>query len=115
MPKIDELKVYKTSYDLHLQIYKSTSNINREYKYSLVQDIKRKSLKLLLDIYRANYDKDKRIKYLRKALEKCEFLRISFRVLKDLYIVSLKKFINLVKILENIQKQLVLWLRYLEI
>lgn len=115
MSRIDELKVYKSSYDLHLQIYKSTQNINREYKYSLVQDIKKKSFKLLLSIYKAAYDKETRIKYIKKALEKCEFIRISFRILMDLKVVNIKKYVHINVIIEDIKTQLLFWLRRIKI
>lgn len=115
MSKIDELKVYKASYDLHLQIYKSTKNICREYKYNLVQDIKKKSLKLLLNIYKATYNKEKRVKFIKKALEKCEFIRISFRVLKDLTVININKFVTINKMVEDVNRQLKSWLKFLNI
>lgn len=40
MASYAQLKVFKESYDLLMLIYQSTTNISREYRYTLVEKIK---------------------------------------------------------------------------
>lgn len=112
MLKVDEIKVYKSAYDLNLQIYKSTKNIAREYKYSIIQDIKKSCSKLLLNIYKAFHNKDKKQKFIKKSLSFLEFIRISFRILKDLNVINLQKFILLNNMIEDVLIQLNKWFKY---
>jgi hypothetical protein len=112
MLKVDEIKVYKSAYDLNLQIYKSTKNIAREYKYSIIQDVKKNSSKLLLNIYKAFHNKDKKHKFIKKSLSSLEFIRISFRILKDLNVINLQKFILFNSMIQDITNQLDKWLKY---
>jgi len=48
-----DLRVYKDTYDLSLKIFEYTKDFDREYKYSLGQDMKSDVLKLMRSIYRA--------------------------------------------------------------
>jgi len=58
-----ELHVYREPYKLVLEIFVSTKNFPKEYKYSLGRDMERDLLVLMWCIYRAN-----------RALEKTGFL-----------------------------------------
>ena len=49
-----ELPIYKEVYRLILLLFEYTSHFSREYKYTLGQDMKRDSIKLVRSIYRAN-------------------------------------------------------------
>ena len=58
-----ELPVYRDSYRLLLEIYKVTNTFSREYKFSLGQDMRRDTLSLFRNLYRANKNQDKREAY----------------------------------------------------
>jgi len=105
------LSVYKSSYKLLVEIYNNTKNVNKEYKYSIVQNIKDKSFEVLLNIYRANRSKDKGV-YIYQALDDVEYLRLSIRLLRDLNVLNDKKFVNIIVILEDVALQFEKWGKY---
>jgi four helix bundle protein len=106
-----QLDVYQSSYKLLQEIFIHTKNLNKEYKYSLGEDIKKKSFEVVLNIYRANREKDK-VKFINTARDDIEFIRISVRLLKDLKVLNLKKFTLLNQSIEEVSKQLGGWAKY---
>ena len=104
------LPIYKASYDLVLEIFKTIKEFNREYKYTLAESIKKEAIEMITDIYRANASFSKE-SHLQLAREKIETIRIFFRLAKDLNQVSLKKFVDVNEKIEAISKQLSAWQR----
>jgi len=46
------LPVYKASYDLLFQMFKVIKDFNREYKYTLGENIKKEAMEIVTNIYR---------------------------------------------------------------
>ena len=82
-----ELPVYRDSYRLLLEIYKVTNTFSREYKFSLGQDMRRDTLSLFRNLYRANKNQDKRV-FLEAFLDDFELLKLQIRVCLDLKLLS---------------------------
>ena len=114
MAQFDTLPVYKVSYDLMLLVFDMSSHFTREYKFTLGEKIKNETLELLLNIYRANSKTEKTV-CLEKARENIEVTRILFRLIKDMKLISIKKFINANEHIENISKQLTGWQRSVKV
>jgi hypothetical protein len=55
-----DLPVFKEVYQLILEIFEYTKDFQKDYKYTLGQDMKRDGIQLVRSIYRANKSKDKR-------------------------------------------------------
>jgi len=108
MAKYDELPVYKASYDLLLVIFRFTKDFTKEYKYTVGESLKKETLELITFIYRANSKKDK-LETLQLAREKIEVIRLFVRLMKDLHQISLQKFVQINKQIENVSKQLTGW------
>ncbi|MBN1480418.1 hypothetical protein EH223_20385 [candidate division KSB1 bacterium] len=108
MALYDELPVYKASYDLLLEIFKFTKNFAREYKYTIGESLKKETLELITLIYRAN-SKQEKWQTLQTAREHIEVVRLFVRLLKDLRQISLEKFVQVNKNIENVSKQLTGW------
>ncbi len=108
MAKYDELPVYKASYDLLLEIFKFTKNFTKEYKYTIGESLKKETVELITLIYRANSKKEK-FNTLQVAREHIEVIRLFIRLMKDLKQISLKKFVQVNKQVENVSKQLTGW------
>jgi hypothetical protein len=70
-----ELPVFKDTYQLVLLIYQYTQDFSREYKYTLAQDMKKDSLKLLRGIYRANKHRERAL-YLDEFLDDFELVTL---------------------------------------
>jgi len=102
------LPVYKASYDLLFQTFNVIKDFNREYKYTLGENIKKETIEMVTYIYRANSNFNKK-PYLQKARERIETIRVFFRLVKDLRQISLKKFVQINEKIENVSKQLTAW------
>ncbi len=108
MALYSDLPVFKKVYDLLLAVYKMTSGLSREYKYTIGEKLKNEVLELLLGIYRANLSWEKEID-IDQCRESAETVRLMIRVLCDLKQINMKKMIALNALIENISKQLSGW------
>ena len=108
MALYDTLPVFKKGYDLLIEIYKMTSGLSREYKYTLGEKLKNETLELLLQIYKANLSREKEI-HIDKCRENTEVVRLLIRLLHDLRQISIKRMIALNVLIESISKQLSGW------
>jgi esterase/lipase len=100
--------VYKASYDLLIQLIISTRNFNREYKFTLGEDIKKEGMEMMKNIYRANSSISKK-QIIQSARENIEMIRLSLRILQDLKQINLRKFVYLNERIETVSKQLAAW------
>ncbi len=105
MATYNHLPVYKTSYDLLVELFQVVKNFSRDYKYTLGENFKNEAIDLITNIYRANSSRQKK-RLLQSARENVEVIRLYLRLTRDLKQVSLKKFISLNKKIESISKQL---------
>ena len=55
----NQLPVFKASYDLLLEIFRSSRNMQREYRYTLGEELKKEMMQLLMCVYRANLSRGK--------------------------------------------------------
>lgn len=105
----DNLPVYKVSYDLLIITFDIVKNFEKQYKYTLWDKIKNEIVDLITIIYRANSNFDNRLLNIKKAREQIEILKLYFRLSRDLKILSLNKFADLVLKIETLSKQLYAW------
>ena len=108
MALYSELPVYRDSYRLLMEIYKVTNTFSREYKFSLGQDMRRDTLSLFRNLYRANKNKDKTA-HLEAFLDDFELLRLEIRLCLDLKLLSFKKMAEISLITDSISKQVTAW------
>jgi len=108
MALYNTLPVFKKGYDLLIEIYKMTSGLSREYKYTVGEKLKNETLELLLQIYKANLSREKGTR-IDKCRENTEAVRLLVRLLHDLRQISMKRMIALNVLIENVSKQLSGW------
>ncbi|GHT14871.1 hypothetical protein FACS189426_21840 [Bacteroidia bacterium] len=108
MALYENLPVYKVAYDLLVQTYRLCMNMERSYRFTLGERIQNEMTELLLHIYRANSNRDKKA-YLQSAKENITVVRLLFRVAHDSDQVHLKHFIVVNEHIESISKQLTAW------
>lgn len=53
MALYDQLPIFRVAYKLNIRIFQLTHEFPREYRYSLGEDMKHDSLRLMRQIYRA--------------------------------------------------------------
>jgi len=103
-----ELPVYKSSYDLLVEIFLFTKEFTKEYKYTVGESLKKETVELLIIIYRANSRPDKYF-LLQEARERIEVIRLFIRLMKDLHQINIKKFVLINQKIEEVSKQLTGW------
>jgi HPt (histidine-containing phosphotransfer) domain-containing protein len=108
MALYDQLPVYKASYDLLLELYQVSKNMERDYKFTLGENIKNESTALIVLIYKANASFDK-VELLTQAKEKVEVIRLLLRIYKDLKQLSAPQFVQVSDQLESVSKQINAW------
>ncbi len=109
----EQLPVYKDSYRLLTFIYIYTRRINRQYRYTLAEELKKACQEILIHIYEANtsVDKDK-VGHIKEAMRWLVRVRILFRILRDLKQLSEKQIVRIVDEIASISKQLTAWHKY---
>lgn len=114
MAQYEHLKVYKKSYELMIESYKLIKNYPREYKYTLWEKIKEMTLDLIMLIYEANSSTDllKKREIIYTAIWEWEKIKMLLRVSKDVNILSLKKYTNVIVIVVEVLSQLEWWKKY---
>ena len=111
MASYENLPVFKSTYDLLLDVYVRTKNVPRDLRYTLVQDLKNELTQLMVLIYKANCLRAKE-ETLRECLDLFLSARLRIRVLKDMHYISIKHFAQLSLKTESISKQLTAWHKY---
>ncbi|MBS5524302.1 MAG: four helix bundle protein [Alistipes sp.] len=109
----DNLPVFKQSYDLLLQILKLSSNLQRDFRYTVGETLKKDLLGLCVCIYRANGSAGK-IPHIGEARERMVSIKLLMRVLHDTKQISTKQFALACEKMESISKQLAAWQKYVK-
>ncbi len=107
----ENLPVYKSTFDLLVQVYRITGNMQREYRFTLAEQLKLQLQKLLMMIYQANISDDKL-----KAIGLCRLqlveVRLLFQVAQELNQFKDKQSASLSIKVSDISKQLGQWESY---
>jgi len=111
MATYDNLPVYKASYDLLLLLFRSSKNMDRDYRHTLGETIKEELVALITNIYRANCRVEKKL-LLSNARENLEVVRLLMRLANDLKQFTLNDFVQANLLVESISKQLLAWEKY---
>jgi hypothetical protein len=108
-----ELPVYRSAYAFLLSMFQLCRGFDREYKFTLGENIKKDGLELLQLIYLACVRADHSA-LLPQARERLELIRLQMRLLMDLKQISLKQFAHLAEQLESVSRQLNGWQKAME-
>ena len=85
--------------------------MERDYKFTLGENIKNEATSLIIQIYKANSNQNK-VEFLLTAKEKVEIIRLQLRIYKDLKQIALPQFVELSEKIESISKQLNAWYNF---
>lgn len=110
MAVYDNLPVYKTSYDLLLHIFRLCQHMERDFKFTIGENLKKEIIDLIINVYRANSREDKYTLII-AARENAEVVRLLLRLLQDLKQIKPENFVDLSEKNESISKQLSAWQR----
>ncbi|NDV97479.1 four helix bundle protein [Dysgonomonas sp. 521] len=103
-----ELPIYKACYQLLLDLFRMTRNFNREYKYTIGQDIKTNAMNMVMFIFKANSSVDKTSDLL--ALnDSFELLKLELRLCVDMKLISPSQQAGVWEQMDVIGRQLTGW------
>ena len=102
------LPVFQDTYQLLLQFVQLSRNMQRDYRYTLGEQVKRAILDTMLAIFRANKTTDK-IGDIQQGREKIVETQIVIRVLHETRQISTKQFALMIECTEKVSKQLANW------
>lgn len=88
---LKNLQIYKSGYDIMLELHRLVSNLPREHKFSVGERIKSEAIEIGLSAYRIGLEK-KGTEGRRRIAEGIETVRLLLRMLTDLKLLSLKYF-----------------------
>ena len=108
MGNYTELNVYKSTYNLLFELLSASRSFNRDFKYTLGENLKNEMIDAMMYVWRANsvHDKQGHIHSAREKIEKC---RLYIRLLYDLRQISIEHFTKWNIEIQNISKQLAGW------
>ena len=111
LPERDNVQVYKDAFDLLVFIYRTTSALRREHRYTLGEEMKRAVQQLLAAIYEANKGRP-RADYIARAQHWCYEAKVLYRTMDELHLLKDRQCVEYVRLLATISKQLTAWHRY---
>lgn len=107
----DNLPVFKESYLLLLQFVVICNKLQRDFRYTIGDQIKKELIELCVCIYNANGNSEKHI-FITQAREKVIIVKLLIRILNDTKQISVKQYAQLLDITESVSKQLSQWDKY---
>ena len=113
MAQYEHLPIYKTAYSLLIELMQATKDFPREFKYSLGEKIQINIVDLLVEIYKANSARDKKI-FIEAVLEKIQFINLFLRISFDLKLIPINRYAAFIEKTASIAKQAQGWLQSLQ-
>ena len=92
MAHYEHLPLFKSSYDVLIELYDRKKDFPKEHKYTLWEKLKNYSLEIVVNIYEINSLRDNtvRLRGIIKTISLVEKCKILIRISKDINILSLK-------------------------
>lgn len=111
LPDRDNVQVYKDTFDLLVFVYRTTTTMNRDYRYTLAEEMKRALQSLLASIYEAKKTTP-RAALIMEALHWTYEAKVLYRVMDELRLLKDSECACYIQQLSTISKQLTAWHRY---
>lgn len=111
LPERDNVQVYKDTFDLLVFVYQTTTGMNREYRFTLAEDMKRTLQNLLTSIYEAKKMSPKS-GLLAEALHWVYEAKVLYRTMDELHLLKDWHCVVYIRQLATISKQLTAWQKY---
>lgn len=105
----EKLQIYRDTYELCRQLYGNLKNIPRTDRYGLYGDALSMSMEALDNVYIANSDRLQRPAALTRYLQLTGGIRSRVRLLSEHGVITPKKSVNLMFLIDKMQKQATGW------
>jgi len=115
MARYEHIKIYKSSFDLLVQVQKLTTQFPRDFRYTIGEKINNGIVEFLVNIYQANSGKlQQRLEILNEMSQKLQTIIILTRLAFELKYVAKTNFLEVLKMAQEIERQLAGWINYTE-
>lgn len=112
LPVLDNVQVYKDTFDLLVFVYRTSAGLNREYRFTLGEEMKKTLQQLLTAIYEAKKRPPPRSLLIEEAMHWCYEAKVLYRTMDELGLLKSSKCAIYIHSLATISKQLTAWHRY---
>lgn len=111
MAQYKHLPIYKITYSLLELISRKTKDFPKDFKYSLGEKIQDECISLIILIYKANSSKNKQ-PFIHSILEKIQVVELLCRLSKDMRLINIESFSEIVTLTDSIARQAQGWENY---
>ena len=103
------LPVYRDCYAVTLEFAKIRSELPRDTRYTIAQDLSRVLMDMMVTIYRANSSRNDKARLIAEMRRKVVEVQIYFRLLSDMHQLGVQKAAFFMEKVTSIGKQLAAW------
>lgn len=111
MAQYQHLPIYKATYDLLTRVTQVTSGFSKAYKHSLGDRLRAEVVEMVVFIFKANSSKSERGQHAAHFLERLQVVELMLRLSKDLRLVSVKQFAEIVSLTDGLGRQAQGWIK----
>lgn len=109
--KEENLPVFKMVYDLLLRLFHESRKLDKDFRYTLGEDLKRHLMRVEVCIFHAHEEKET-TEYIVEAIDKMLEVKLGVLILHDSKQLSLKKYALLCEQMVGIEKNLKDWKKH---
>ena len=112
MAQYQHLPIYKATYELLRIVTQATSNFPRAYKYSLGDKLREEVVEMVVFVFKANSSRGAgRAAQAALFLERLQVVELLMRLSKDLRLLSVKQFSEIVSMSDSLGRQAQGWIK----
>ena len=112
MAQYQHLPIYKATYNLLRLVTQATSNFPRAYKYSLGDKLREEVVEMVVFVFKANSSRGaERAAQAALFLERLQVVELLMRLSKDLRLLSVKQFSEIVSMSDSLGRQAQGWIK----
>ena len=112
MAQYQHLPIYKATYNLLRLVTQATSNFPRAYKYSLGDKLREEVVEMVVFVFKANSSRGaERAAQAALFLERLQVVELLMRLSKDLRLLSVKQFAEIVSMSDSLGRQAQGWIK----
>lgn len=111
MAQYQHLPIYKTTYDLLLKVAQVTASFPKAYKYSMGDKLRSEITEMVVYIFKANSSRAERAKHASEVLERLQVVELMLRLSKDLRLLTVKQFAEIVLLSDSLGRQAQGWVK----
>ena len=111
MAQYQHLPIYKATYELLRLVTHATSSFPKAYKYSLGDKLRTEVVEMVVFIFKANSSRADRAAHAAALLERLQVVQLLMRLSRDLRILSVKQFSEIVGMTDSLGCQASGWIK----